>query len=308
MKRMNLRNTFAIGGARRRLYATYALFLLVPVALFIASYIYPVLYTVHLSLHQWDGLSQTKQYVGLQNYTTLLSQARFHHAVLNNIRWLIFYLVAPSVIGLSLALLVDGKLRGESLYKIIYFLPYIFTPVAVAAIWRWLYVPDGGLFNSLLAALGLAASTQNWLGDPSVVNFAVMAAALWAGAGFAFIVFLAGLRNMPYEIIEAAKIDNASSWTIFWRIVFPQLWPSTILVVGIFGIDAMRLFDIVWSMTGGGPARASEVLATQLYDVAFSQFRMGMASAIGVCQLLLAALLILPYIIYITHRVEDLSE
>lgn len=292
--------------ARRNL--TYGLFLLLPVALFAAFYLYPLFYTINLSLNDWDGLSPHRRFVGLNNYATLMMQTRFHHAIFNNVAWLAFCLVAPSLAGLGLALLVDGKLRGESLFKLAFFIPYIFTPVAVAAIWRWLYLPDGGLFNSVIAGLGFPELTQNWLGDPAIVNLSVMLAALWSGTGFAFIVFLAGLRNIPYEYLEAARVDGASSWGIFWHIVVPQLWPSTILVVGIFGIDAMRLFDIVWSMTGGGPARASEVLATQLYDVAFGQFKMGMASAIGVCQLLLAAVLILPYILYITRRVEDLSE
>ncbi|MEE3651919.1 MULTISPECIES: carbohydrate ABC transporter permease [unclassified Brenneria] len=294
--------------ARRRRNLTYSLFLLLPVVLFVASYIYPTIYTLNLSLHDWDGLSPRQRFVGLDNYATLLAQTRFHNAVLNNIAWLAFYLIVPSLLGLGLALLVDGKLRGESLFKLAFFIPYIFTPVAVAAIWRWLYLPDGGLFNAVIAGLGFPDQIQNWLGDPAIVNLSVMLAALWSGTGFAFIVFLAGLRNIPYEYLEAARVDGASHWGIFWHIIVPQLWPSTILVVGIFGIDAMRLFDIIWSVTGGGPARASEVLATQLYDVAFGQFKMGMASAIGVCQLLLAALLILPYIIYITRRVEDLSE
>ncbi|AWP35260.1 carbohydrate ABC transporter permease [Pantoea vagans] len=294
--------------ARGQRNLTYALFLIVPMVLFVASYLYPIYYTLNLSLHDWDGLSPRQRFVGWDNYTTLLAQTRFHQAIMNNIAWLVFCLVAPSLAGLGLALLVDGKLRGESLFKLAFFIPYIFTPVAVAAIWRWLYLPDGGLFNTVIAGLGFPDQTQNWLGDPAIVNLAVMLAALWSGTGFAFIVFLAGLRNIPYEYLEAARVDGASNWGIFWHIIVPQLWPSTILVVGIFGIDAMRLFDLVWSMTGGGPARASEVLATQLYDVAFGQFKMGMASAIGVCQLLLAAVLILPYIIYITRRVEDLRE
>jgi ABC-type sugar transport system permease subunit len=245
---------------------------------------------------------------GFGNYITLLGQARFHNAVLNNISWLAFYLLVPSTLGLCLALLVDGKLKGEGLIKVLIFLPYIITPVAVAAVWRWMYVPSGGLFNAVLTTVGLGDWTRNWLGDPSIVNFSIQLAALWCATGFSFLVFFSGLRSIPYEYIEAARIDGASPWTIFWQIILPQLWPSTVLVLGLFGIDAMRIFDIVWSTTAGGPARASEVLATQLYDVGFTTFQMGMASAIGVSQLILAACLILPYIAYITSRVEEHTE
>lgn len=228
--------------------------------------------------------------------------------MLNNVGWLAFYLLVPSTLGLCLALLVDGKLKGEGLIKVLIFLPYIITPVAVAAVWRWMYVPSGGLFNAVLMTIGLGDWTRNWLGDPSIVNFSVKLAALWCASGFSFLVFFSGLRSIPYEYIEAARIDGASPWTIFWQIILPQLWPSTVLVLGLFGIDAMRIFDIVWSTTMGGPARASEVLATQLYDVGFTTFQMGMASAIGVSQLILAACLILPYIVYITGRVEEHAE
>lgn len=287
---------------------TYFLFLAGPVALFLISYVYSVGYTINLSLHAWDGISPVSRFVGLGNYISLLNSARFENAILNNLRWLAFYLIVPTLLGLSIALLLDGRLKGEGFFKTIIFLPYIITPVAVSAVWRWLYVPDGGLFNAVLTVAGLGDYTQNWLGDRDIVNFSMMIAALWCATGFSFLVFYSGLRSIPQEYIEAARIDGASSFSIFWNIILPQLWPSTILVVGLFGIDAMRIFDIVWSMSGGGPARASEVLATQLYDVGFATFQMGMASAIGVCQLIMAAVLILPYIIYIAGRVEDHGE
>lgn len=302
---MNIPGTRSAG--RDRL-VTFALFLAVPVVLFCVFYLFSVGYSIYLSLHNWDGIARDMRFVGMGNYLSLLGQARFHNAVLNNIGWLAFYLLVPSTLGLSLALLVDGKLKGEGLIKVLIFLPYIITPVAVAAVWRWMYVPSGGLFNAVLTAAGLGDWTRNWLGDPSIVNFSIRLAALWCATGFSFLVFFSGLRNIPYEYIEAARIDGASPWTIFWQIILPQLWPSTVLVLGLFGIDAMRIFDIVWSTTMGGPARASEVLATQLYDVGFTTFQMGMASAIGVSQLILAALLILPYIAHITSRVEEHAE
>ncbi|WP_236637987.1 carbohydrate ABC transporter permease [Mangrovicoccus ximenensis] len=286
----------------------FAAFLALPIAFFLAAYVYAVGYTGFVSLHRWDGISPTMQFIGLGNYERLMGESRFWHAVANNLRWLVFYLVVPSVTGLLLALLVDGKLKGEGAIKTFIFLPYIIAPVAVAAVWRWLYLPDGGLFNTLLTDMGLPGATQNWLGDRDIATYSVMMAALWSTAGFSFLVFFSGLRSIPQELFEAARVDGANAWTIFWKITLPHLWPSTVLVLGLFGIEAMRLFDIVWSTTGGGPSRASEVLATQLYDVAFATFQMGKASAIGIVQLILAAILILPYIIYITRRIEEAPE
>ena len=138
-----------------------------------------------------------------------------------------------------------------------------------------------------------------------MVNFSLMGSVLWWTTGFAFIVFFSGLRNIPVECIEAAEIEGATPWQIFWKVSFPLLWPSTIVVMGVAGIDAMRLFDIVWAMTNGGPAYASEVLATQMYDVAFGRLEMGRASAISVYLLLISGAIILPYIVHMSRRITE---
>ncbi len=285
--------------------ATYAAFLALPVAMFAIFYVYPVISTIWISLHAWDGVARSMRYIGLANYRILASQPRFYHAVFNNISWLIFLLLGPTALGLMLAVLLDRGLRFERTFRVIFFLPFTIPAVAVAAIWRWVYEPSSGLLTTVLEDVGLGALAQNWLGDPHVVNFALMGAVLWWTTGFAFLVFFAGLRNIPVECIEAARIEGATPWQLFWKVSFPLLWPSTIVVLGIAAIDAMRLFDIVWATTNGGPAYASEVLATQMYDVAFGRFEMGRASAISVYLLLIAGVLIMPYIYAMSRRVAE---
>ncbi|MCO6050188.1 sugar ABC transporter permease [Mesorhizobium sp. RP14(2022)] len=284
---------------------TFAGFLALPVALFAVFFLYPIVSTFYLSLHDWDGVAQNMRFIGLRNYWVLSAQPRFYHAVLNNISWLVFMLLGPTALGLLLAAVLDRGLRGERAFRIIFFLPFTIPAVAVAAIWRWVYEPSNGLLTTLMRNVGLGEFAQNWLGDPGVVNFALMGAVLWWTTGFAFLVFFAGLRNIPVELLEAARIEGATPWQSFWRVSFPLLWPSTIIVLGISAIDAMRLFDIVWATTSGGPAYASEVLATQMYDVAFGRFEMGRASAISVYLLLIAGVVIMPYIAYMSRRVAD---
>lgn len=281
------------------------LFLVLPVVLFLAFFVYPIISTVNISLHQWNGVSPTMRFVGLANYFSLSAQPRFYHAVLNNISWLIFLLFAPTGLGLLLAAILDRGLRGERVFRTVFFLPFTIPAVAVAAIWRWMYEPTNGLLTSLLNFVHLGGLAQNWLGDPHVVNFALMGEVMWWTTGFSFLIFFAGLRNIPVECIEAARIENATPWQIFWKVSFPLLWPSTIIVLGMAAVDAMRLFDIVWATTNGGPAYASEVLATQMYDVAFGRFQMGRASAISVYLLLIAGVIIMPYIYYMSKRVQD---
>ncbi|MDW6022454.1 sugar ABC transporter permease [Mesorhizobium sp. BAC0120] len=280
-------------------------FLILPVALFAVFYVYPILSTAYLSLHSWDGVAPTMRYVGLQNYFVLVRQPRFLHAVMNNMSWLAFMLLGPTGVGLLLAALLDRGLRAEKIYRMIFFLPFTIPAVAVAAIWRWVYEPTNGLLTATLQAVGLGGWAQNWLGDPALVTYALMGAVLWWTTGFAFLVFFAGLRNIPVEFIEAARIEGASPWQIFWKVSFPLLWPSTIIVLGMAAIDAMRLFDVIWATTNGGPAYASEVLATQMYDVAFGRFEMGKASAISVFLLIIAGVVIMPYIAAMSRRVAE---
>lgn len=294
--------------ARRRLFSerfTQQLFLVLPILLFLTFFVGPIISTVYISLHNWNGVAPTMRFIGLANYTALIVQPRFFHAVLNNISWLVFLLLAPTGLGLLLAAILDRGLVGERFFRTVFFLPFTIPAVAVAAIWRWMYEPTNGLLTTVLNAAYLSGLAQNWLGDPHVVNFALMGEVMWWTTGFSFLIFFAGLRNIPVECIEAARVEGATAWQVFWKVSFPLLWPSTIIVLGMASIDAMRLFDVVWATTNGGPAYASEVLATQMYDVAFGRFEMGRASAISVYLLLIAGAIIMPYIYYMSRRVQD---
>ena len=284
---------------------THLAFLALPVVLFVTFFVYPIVSSVYMSLHSWNGVAPTMRWVGLQNYATLLAQPRFLNAVMHNIAWLAFMMIVPTGIGLLLAAILDRGIRGEGFFRIVFFLPFTIPAVAVAAIWRWMYEPSNGLLTTTLELVGLGWLAQNWLGDPSIVNASLMGAVAWWTTGFAFLVFFAGLRNIPVECIEAARIEGATPWQVFWKVSFPLLWPSTIIVLGMSAIDAMRLFDVVWAMTKGGPAYASEVLATQMYDLAFGRFEMGRASAVAVYLLLIAGVVIMPYIYYMSSRVAE---
>ncbi|WP_343314009.1 sugar ABC transporter permease [Brucella sp. BE17] len=286
----------------------YALFLALPMGMFCLFYLYPVFETFVLALQRWDGLSPVRTEVGFANFMALLQDSRFHNSLFNNLRWLIFYVLVPTGLGLGLALLANSLVYGKSLAKFVYFLPYTLPPVAVAAIWRWLYEPSAGLITRVLNEVGLGFLAQNWIGDTAIVTYSLMVSAAWWSVGFSFIVFFAGLQNLPRECLEAARIDGANAWQTFTKVTFPLLWPSTAVALGMSSVDAMRLFDIVWAMTAGGPAYSSDVLATQMFDVAFGRLKMGEASAIAVLMLFVSAAVILPFIIYMARRVEEASN
>jgi multiple sugar transport system permease protein/raffinose/stachyose/melibiose transport system permease protein len=134
-----------------------------------------------------------------------------------------------------------------------------------------------------------------------------MAASLWAWSGFTFLIYFAGLRNLPTEIIDAARIDGASAWAMIWRIKLPMLLPSTVVVLGIAAVDAMRVFDIVWSMTQGGPYDSTSVLAVEMYQTSFARFQMGQGAATAVLLLAVAAVVVMPYVYHTASRIEEID-
>ncbi len=282
--------------------------MIVPVVLYLGAYAYPVFDTVRLSAFSWDGMSPDKTWVGWANYAQILHEPRVQHALANNMKWLVYYLVAPTLVGLGLALLLDSDIKGTYVLRTIFFVPFTITTVAVASTWRWIYDPNVGLLTQSLKAMGLGELARNWLGDPAINTYAIMGASLWAWSGFTFLIYFAGLRNLPVELIEAARIDGASPWVILTRIKLPLLLPSTIVIIGVAGVDSMRVFDIVWAMTQGGPYDSTSVLAVEMYQTSFARFDLGAGAAIAVVLLVAAAILIMPYIYYLSGRVEETRE
>ncbi len=282
--------------------------MLVPVVLYVGAYVYPVIDTIRLSAFSWDGMSPDETWVGWANYAQILAEPRVQHALLNNLKWLVYYLVVPTLVGLGLALLLDSDIKGGSVFRTIFFIPFTIMTVAVASTWRWIYDPNVGLLTEVLRAIGLGDLARNWLGDPAVNTYAIMGASLWAWSGFTFLIYFAGLRNLPTELIEAARIDGASPWTVLTRIKLPLLLPSTIVVVGVAGVDSMRVFDIVWSMTQGGPYDSSSVLAVEMYQTSFARFDLGAGAAVAVLLLVVAAVIVMPYVTYLSGRVDEVRE
>lgn len=287
---------------------TFALFLVIPGVSFSVFVIYPIIRSIWLSFHRWDGISPVMTYVGLRNYQRLFANTAFKIALTNNAKWLVFSLLLPPALGLLLALLIDNKLKGERLFQTIYFLPYTITPVAVAAVWRWLYEPRNGLINQLLTRIGLGHLARPWIGNVSIATYAVMAASLWWTTGFSLVLYLSGLRNIPPELLEAADIDGANFLQKFRRVIIPQLLPSTIVVLAMSAVDALRVFDIIYALTRGGPGYATEVLATLMFDFSFNRFDMGLGSAVAVVLLVLSAIIILPYIYHTSKGLEGIRN
>jgi len=216
---------------------------------------------------------------------------------MNNIKWFIFFIIIPVPVGLGFAMLLDMKLPGSKLFKTLVYLPMTLSFVVIGTMWSWIYEPQYGALNSFLDAIGLDFLITPWLSDPEMVTFSLIFAAIWRQIPYIMVLFLAGLKNVSQDQVEAAYVDGANAWQRFWNIILPALKPSMIIAVTVSIIDSLRSFDIVFVMTKGGPFHSSTVLANFMYIEAFNNYRMGYGSAIAVIQFAITFGFIILYLL-----------
>jgi raffinose/stachyose/melibiose transport system permease protein len=279
------------------------LFLAPSVVIYSVIVIYPMLYSAYLSLFRWDGISPTKVFVGLENYVILFTQNDvFWVALKNNAIWLGAALLLPTSIGLGLALLLNTRFRGSHVFRSIFYFPAVLSLAVVGLIWTWIYQPDLGLLNQVLAALGLKAFTRNWLSDPQIAIYPVIVAATWNAVGLPMLLYLAGLQTIPEELHEAAKVEGAGPIRRFLYVTFPLLRETTLIVLAITAINALKAYDIVYAMTNGGPANKTQLLSTWMYFLTYNYNQVGLGTAIAVVLFLLTMVFAIPYIRIMTRK------
>jgi raffinose/stachyose/melibiose transport system permease protein len=266
--------------------------------------VYPMLYSAYLSLFRWDGVAPKKIFVGLQNYVTLLTRNEvFWVALKNNAIWLMAALLVPTSIGLGLALVLNSRFRGSHIFRSIFYFPAVLSLAVVGLIWTWIYHPDLGLANQLFDALGLKVLKRNWLSDPQIAIYPVILAATWNAVGLPMLLFLAGLQTIPPEMHEAAKVEGAGPIRRFLYVTFPLLRETTLIVLAITSINALKAYDIVYAMTNGGPANRTQLLSTWMYFLTYNYNEVGLGTAIAVVLFSLTLIFAIPYIRMMTRKV-----
>jgi len=271
------------------------LFLIIPLIIYIVWVIAPMIYTFYLSLTNWNGLT-TPEFIGFKNYQKLFNDKVFYISLKNNFKWLGAFITVPVILGLGLAMVLNGAIPGEKLYKMTFYLPMVLAMVVSGLIWGWLYHPKGGLINTVIVATGLVEKGPGWLSNRDIVLWSIIIVAIWRQVGYVMVLYLAGLKSINPHLIEAATVDGASGWQTFWRIILPLLTPVTIIVLVISVIDSLRAFDLVSVMTRGGPANASSVLANFMYIESFNNYKMGYGAAIAVILFIISLGFIIIYL------------
>ncbi|MEZ5825654.1 MAG: sugar ABC transporter permease [Geminicoccaceae bacterium] len=253
------------------------IFLAPALFMFIMFVINPIVQSIWISFHEWDGLGE-KIWVGFGNYAELFDDEMFYTSLKNNVIWLVLFLLAPPL-GLAVALFLNQKVWGIRLVKSLFFFPFVISQVVVGLVFAWFYDPSFGLLAKLLTGIGLEPVPV--LSDENRVTLGIIAAGLWPQTAYCMILYLTGLNNVNPEVLEAARIDGAKGWTMFWNIVLPELRPATFIAIVVTVIGALRSFDLVAVMTAGGPFGSSNVLAYYMYEQALFNYRMGYGAAIA---------------------------
>jgi multiple sugar transport system permease protein/raffinose/stachyose/melibiose transport system permease protein len=257
------------------------LFVLPGLVLYAVFFLYPFFNSILLSFTDWDGVQPIRNFVGGANYLRLSQDPMVWMSLSHNLIWVIVGTIAPVLIGLLLAVLFwSGSTKGQVIFRTAFFMPVVLSPVVVGIIWGWIYSPIFGILNRVLEAVGLGFIARGWLGDPTWALFAVLGTAVWSYFGFCFVILLAGLQNADLELYDAAKLDGASSWQQLLNVTIPQLQSVLSMVIVYTLIGGFNVFDIVFVMTGGGPANLTELIATYTYKKSFMENQVGYGASL----------------------------
>jgi len=245
---------------------------------------YPVYFTLYLSLFNTPpNLSlDDKIFVGLDNYARVLGADSVREASVNTMVWTVFSTFFAFVLGFGAAIALNREFIGRGLLRGVLLVPYVISAVAASYIWRWLYHSDIGVIGAAAMALGLADHKLNFLDNTDTVMAALIVVNVWKEFPFAMIMMLAGLQTVPDALLRAAQVDGAGPWHRFWHITLPHLRNVSMVTVLLLLVTNLNSFTIPWIMTGGGPAGASEIWITQIYQLAFGRIRFGLASSYSV--------------------------
>ncbi len=273
---------------RKNKYHVIIPFLFPALALYVVFVIWPYARSMYISLTKWRGLTPKATFVGLENFEKMLTDDKFWNALGNNATYLIFIPIITISISLYLAfLLTHGKARFSNFYRITFFFPQVMSLVAIGVLWSFIYHPTIGILTTITKFFG-AEEPIAWLGNPDYVLVAIGAVVVWQAVGFYMVLFIAGMESIPTSFYEAAVIDGATRWDLFWKITLPLLWDTIRTAIVFLAIGATNMFAITQTMTEGGPNRSSDVLATYVYERAFLSSKFGYATAVAMAMFLVA--------------------
>ncbi|MCB9945605.1 MAG: sugar ABC transporter permease [Geminicoccaceae bacterium] len=292
--------------ADSRQWAPYA-FILPAVIVMAVGLLYPVGDAIYLSFLNWQIGQQYSdaEYVGWGNYVRMLADPDVFESLWVTVRFGFWTISIEMALGVALALLLERPIRGASVFRTIFILPLMVSPVVVGLIWRYLFDARAGWVNYYLGMIGI--EPQVWLGEADLAFFAIVFTDIWQWTPFIFIIVIAGLQALPSDVLEAARIDGANGWQQIFLIKLPMIRSILVIALLMRLIDVFRGMEVMYIMTGGGPGRATELLSLHIYNRAFNAQQLGYASAIAVLLIVIVSLMSLT-ILTVGNPMRDKSD
>jgi multiple sugar transport system permease protein len=264
--------------ARRRSEARAGWLFVAPALIHLLVFaLFPIAVAFLISLYKWQLFKPSGEFVALQNYVYSFTEPAFWNAMWNSLRYAAAAVPLGMAVALAIAILVNQRLRGITIFRTLFYIPAISSGVAISMIWIYIYLPESGLINSMAKAFGI--SSVDFLNKPEWAMWALVFMSIWIGLGPRMVLFLAGLIGIPSSLYEAASLDGAGRWRSFWNITLPMLVPTTLFVMVTSTIGAMQVFTPVYMMTKGGPEDTTDVVGYHIYSEAWVNFNTGLASA-----------------------------
>ncbi|XID91992.1 carbohydrate ABC transporter permease [Paenibacillaceae bacterium WGS1546] len=274
--------------SRKRFWTNY-LYILPAIFFMVVFIYYSIVYTFQISLFDWNGIGANRLFVGLANYKQLLYDRIFYRALGHTGIFIALTLSIQMILGLAIGIFLKSRVKFKTLYKVVFFLPVVMAQSVVAYVFRRLFDAGSGEFNAFFEWLGWTAlSEQTWLADPDLALYCLILINVWQSTGLTFILYFAALSLIEDDLYEAARIDGANLWQMVTRITVPLLRSTHFSIVILSVIGSLKYFDVVYLVTGGGPGRSTEFLATYIFKKAILEYNAGYASALSIVLLALA--------------------
>ncbi len=288
----------------------YAFLFVLPSIIVIFTFIYLFIgWTGYISMTKWNNVMPNLKFVGFRNYSRLFQIERFQIDLHNTLVFTTLFILACITIGLGLAILLDQRIKGESIFRSIFLFPMSLSFIVTGVVWRWILNPGSAQLgsvgiNQLFDKIGLGFLKSGWYTDPDIGIKAVVIAAVWQLSGYTMAMYLAGLRGIPYELREAAQVDGATPTQVYRYVILPLLKPITIGAIIILGHISLKIFDLVAAMTGPGIGFSTDVPAYFMYDTTFRGNKFAQGASIAIIMLIMVGVLVIPYLIFSAKREE----
>lgn len=277
-------------------------FLLPALVFYLGFNLLPTLSSTYYSFTDWDGINAN--FIGLDNYREMFQDRMIRASIKNTVQYTVFVTLLQNALGMFLAIILVNKFRGVNLMRTIWFTPAIFSILLVGYVWGFMLEPNYGVVNNVMDALGLDFLKLGWLSDPALARWMVIVVTVWQFTGYSMVIYIAGLQSIPKELYESGELDRATGWRRFLHITFPLIAPAFTINIVLTMIGNLKMFDMIYALTGGGPGYATESVATMIYRLGFGTgIRWGYGSTLSVT-LFIAILFVTTVMVILLRKRE----